>query len=208
MPKRDEAYMEGQRELIARAALECMLEKGVYETSTRDVCAQAGISMGALYIHYKTRDDLMIAACTLEPILRESSAATKWADYVAATRSEVARIAADERRRRRLRLSLQFVAEHVLHKENPPGANELYSAAYAYCRDSLEAIHERGEITLPLGLEATAALHFRMYVGSGYAIAADKRIDARETAETLIAGLALTAGLKEAPQKRLRARKR
>lgn len=208
MPKRDEAYMEGQRELIARAALECMLEKGVYETSTRDVCARAGISMGALYIHYKTRDDLMIAACTLEPIVSESSAAAKWADYAASTRHEVVRIATDERRRRRLRLSLQFVAEHVLQEKNPPGANELYSAAYAYCRNSLKAIHERGEITLPLALEATAALHFSMYVGTGYAIVADKRVNATEAAETLIAGLALTAGLKEAPQKRVRARKR
>lgn len=200
--------MEGQRELIAQAALECMLEKGVYETSTRDVCTRAGISMGALYIHYKTRDDLMVAACTLDPIIKESSAATKWAEYAAATRHEIARIATDEHRRRRLRLSLQFVAEHVLHAKNPPGADDLYSGAYAYCQNSLQAIHERGEVTLPLGLEATASLHFRMYVGTGYGVVADKRVDPIEAANTLIAGLALTAGLKKAPQKRSRARKR
>ncbi len=33
----------------------------------RDICDRAGVSMGAVYIHYKTRDDLVIAACTLDP---------------------------------------------------------------------------------------------------------------------------------------------
>ena len=43
MPKRDEAYMEGQRELIERAALECLLDKGVYDTTLRDVCERVRV---------------------------------------------------------------------------------------------------------------------------------------------------------------------
>ena len=48
MPKRDAAYMRAQREMIARAALQVLLEKGVYDTSLRDICKAAGVSMGAI----------------------------------------------------------------------------------------------------------------------------------------------------------------
>jgi AcrR family transcriptional regulator len=65
MPQRDEAYMEGRRALIERAALDCMLDKGVYDTTLRDVCERVGISMGALYEHYRTRDDLFLVALRL-----------------------------------------------------------------------------------------------------------------------------------------------
>ena len=206
MPKRAEAYMEGQRELIARAALECMMEKGVYDTTLRDVCARAGVSMGALYVHYRTRDDLVLATLRLEPS-RQVTPVSTWADYVATTRQFVQRLrSVDDHARRRARLSLQFIAEHTLAKENPPGFTELFQITLAYYRESLQAIHRNGEITLPLGLRATAELHQRMESGTVYMMVADKTVDARQATSTLLDALALTAGLKDSPKAR-RARK-
>jgi AcrR family transcriptional regulator len=206
MPKRDEAYMDGQRDLIAQAALECMLEKGMYETSLRDICARAGVSMGALYIHFNTRDDLVVAACTLDPT-RQFSAVTTWKEYEAAARSYVRRICTDDHLRRRTRLSLQFAADHALAPEDPPGAAELWEMARSYYRESLRALHKSGVITLPLGLETTASLHYRMESGTAYAMIADKRVDAAEAEATLVAGLALTAGFVGSVRKpRVRAR--
>ena len=166
MPKRDEAYMEGQRELIERAALECLLDKGVYDTTLRDVCERVGMSMGALYVHYRTRDDLFVAALRLEPV-RQLTPVSTWPDYIAAPRQFLQRLSStDDRSRRRMRLALQFVAEHALATENPPGFTELFQLSVGYYRECLQAIQRRGEITLPLGLRATSELHHRLEIGT------------------------------------------
>jgi AcrR family transcriptional regulator len=202
MPKRDEAYMEGQRELIERAALECLLDKGVYGTTLRDVCERVGMSMGALYVHYRTRDDLFVAALRMEP-MRQLTQVSTWADYVAAPRQFLQRLAStDDRSRRRMRLALQFVAEHALAKENPPGFTELFQISVGYYRECLQAIQRRGEITLPLGLRATSELHHRLEIGTIYMVIADKTLDVRQAASTLLDGFALTAGLTDVPKRR------
>jgi len=202
MPKRNEAYMEGQRELIERAALECMLEKGAYATTLRDVCERVGISMGALYVHYRTRDDLFLAALRLEPS-RQVTPVSTWADYIDTTKQFVQRLAsANDHARRRGRLSLQFIAEHSLERDSPPGFPELFQTTLGFFRESLQAIHRNGEITLPLGLRATSETHQRLESGTALLMIADKTIDARRATSTLLDAFALTAGLTGGPTKR------
>ncbi len=206
MPKRDQAYMEGQRELIETAALDCLLEKGAYNTTLRDVCERVGISMGALYVHYRTRDDLFLAALRLEPS-RQVTPVSTWADYIATTRQFVQRLVSeDDHARRRARLSLQFIAEHSLEKVSPPGFPELFQTTLGFFRESLQAIHRHGEITLPLGLRATSEIHQRLETGTVLLMVADKTIDPKQATSTLIEAFATTAGMAKNPAKR-RARK-
>jgi AcrR family transcriptional regulator len=47
------------RERIDRAALGLFVEKGVAETSIRDIAQRAGIADGALYRHYRSKDELV-----------------------------------------------------------------------------------------------------------------------------------------------------
>lgn len=193
MPKRDDVYMGKQRLLIAQVALECMLEKGVGGTTLRDVCERASVSMGALYVHFETRDDLVLAACTVDP-LRAVTPVGSWAEYVGFSRAHLTSLLSNERRRRRMRVSMEFVASRILDTENPPGSQEAYASTYEYFEESLKAIHENGEITLPLGLAQTARIHCQMEAGAGYILLADKSADPVLHAETLAAGLAITAG--------------
>jgi|KBSMisStandDraft_5_1062788.scaffolds.fasta_scaffold130084_2 AcrR family transcriptional regulator len=204
MPKRDKRYMEGQRELIARAALDCLLEKGVYETTLRDICERTGISMGGLYVHYRTRDDVFLEALRLEPS-RQVTPVSTWADYIGTTRQFVQRIASvDDHARRRARLSLQFMAEHSLEKSSPPGYPELFQVTLGFYRESLQIMHRNAEVTLPMGLLATAQVHQRLESGTALLMIANKTIDAREATSALIDAFALTAGLTNPSKKRHR----
>lgn len=60
MPKRDADYMEAQRERIIQATLICISRKGVEGTSIADIWKEAGLSAGALYVHFKNKLDLVI----------------------------------------------------------------------------------------------------------------------------------------------------
>lgn len=46
------------RERIERAALRLFVQSGVAETSIRDIALEAGVSQGAMYNHYRSKDEL------------------------------------------------------------------------------------------------------------------------------------------------------
>ncbi len=49
------------KDRIEKAALRLFVEQGVAETSIRDIAAAAGVSQGAMYNHYVSKDELAFA---------------------------------------------------------------------------------------------------------------------------------------------------
>lgn len=156
MPKRDDAYMTEQRERIADAALEVMLQKGAYETSVRDICEAAGVSRGALYIHFPTRDDIVLAGFARANIgMAALSPAKSWADFIGQFAASWESLSND-RARGVLSLSYQFAAHQLREPRALPGMAAIQDTYEQWARASLTALRDAGEITLPLGIEATA----------------------------------------------------
>jgi AcrR family transcriptional regulator len=61
MPKRDDTYMAARRAEILAAANAIIIRDGMQSLSTTALCKEAGISMGALYTHFATKDDIVMA---------------------------------------------------------------------------------------------------------------------------------------------------
>lgn len=61
MPRRDRKYMSDRREAIVDAALGLLLRDGVAGFSTPALCRAAGISTGALYTHFQSKNDVLLA---------------------------------------------------------------------------------------------------------------------------------------------------
>ncbi|MGX1881915.1 TetR/AcrR family transcriptional regulator [Streptomyces sp. NPDC055287] len=53
-----EVTPEAARKLLV-AAVEAFAERGYHATTTRDIASRAGMSPAALYIHYKTKEELL-----------------------------------------------------------------------------------------------------------------------------------------------------
>ena len=62
MPKRDTEHMQAQRERILRAALTCMGALGIEHTSVSAIRREAGLSAGALYTHFSSKEEIIAAA--------------------------------------------------------------------------------------------------------------------------------------------------
>jgi AcrR family transcriptional regulator len=60
MPKVTEQYREAKREEIADAALRCFSKKG-FGASMADIIAEAGLSAGAIYGHFASKHEVMLA---------------------------------------------------------------------------------------------------------------------------------------------------
>lgn len=61
MPKVSEEHAAARREQILSAAQRCFARKGFHATSMNDVFAETGLSAGAVYSYFKSKDEIIVA---------------------------------------------------------------------------------------------------------------------------------------------------
>lgn len=61
MPKVTPQYRDARRDQILSAARRCFLRDGFHATSMQDLFAEAGLSSGAVYGYFPSKDDVIIA---------------------------------------------------------------------------------------------------------------------------------------------------
>jgi AcrR family transcriptional regulator len=59
-----EAHVEARRKQIIDAARACFLERGFHATKIQDIAARAGLSTGAPYRYFESKDDIVAAMCS------------------------------------------------------------------------------------------------------------------------------------------------
>ena len=61
MPKLTEAHFAARKEQILKAAFECLARNGYSRLTVRDIAAEAGLSVGTLYLHFKNKQEILRA---------------------------------------------------------------------------------------------------------------------------------------------------
>ncbi|MFD8079883.1 TetR/AcrR family transcriptional regulator [Streptomyces sp. NPDC059718] len=61
MPKVTPEYMEARRQQILDAARRCFLRDGFHSTSMQDLFAESGLSAGAVYRHFASKNEMITA---------------------------------------------------------------------------------------------------------------------------------------------------
>lgn len=61
MPKVTQQHRDARRQQIIGAALRCMVGEGFHKTTMADVITEAGLSAGAVYGYFKSKNDLIRA---------------------------------------------------------------------------------------------------------------------------------------------------
>jgi AcrR family transcriptional regulator len=61
MPKVTKQHMDARRKQILDAARRCFLRDGFHSTSMQDLFAEAGLSAGAVYRHFTSKDEMILA---------------------------------------------------------------------------------------------------------------------------------------------------
>src|SRR5258708_5667241 len=75
MPKTSAAAKDARRTQILSAAVRCFARKGYYATTIEDLVRETGLSRGALYLYYPSKEAIYLAIsqqwrCELEEALR------------------------------------------------------------------------------------------------------------------------------------------
>jgi TetR/AcrR family transcriptional regulator, transcriptional repressor of aconitase len=62
MPKISDDQRQARREQIMAAAWRCFYRRGIHATSMEEIIREAGLSAGAVYLYFRGKDELILAA--------------------------------------------------------------------------------------------------------------------------------------------------
>ncbi|MBY8824927.1 TetR/AcrR family transcriptional regulator [Sphingomonas colocasiae] len=160
MPKRSQEYMDRQRLRFCEAAMACFRRKGVVATNLADICEETGLSMGALYKHFASRDELLEAILLLRLERRNAMLhGESWPEL----RAAILRLRDDHDSNPFWR---EFLAMADLHE----GMRELRlyegGVILAQIEQQLRRYAEAGEIALPFPPRQSAQLVSVIFDGS------------------------------------------
>jgi TetR/AcrR family transcriptional regulator, transcriptional repressor of aconitase len=65
MPRVSQQYRDARREQITSAALRCFAERGFQQTSMADIIAESGLSAGAIYGHFESKQAIVLEVARL-----------------------------------------------------------------------------------------------------------------------------------------------
>ena len=66
MPKVSEEYKKNRRSQIVETARECFIKHGYQKASMSDIIAATGLSAGAIYNHFSSKDEIILAAARMD----------------------------------------------------------------------------------------------------------------------------------------------
>lgn len=61
-PNVPESYLKARQDQIINAAVACFSRKGFHQTTMKDICEEAGLSTGAVYNYFPSKEDI-VARC-------------------------------------------------------------------------------------------------------------------------------------------------
>ena len=166
MPKLKPATQALRRDHILDVAERCFALAGFHRTTTHDICREAGISPGALYVHFDSKEALIAGLCErdraqLTVRLEALSAAP---DFLTALRTLGTHYFVDEPAHKRL-----FVAEMAVESTRNPRIAEIYRSVDASCLKSFERLFGNLIATgrIAPGLDAASVARVFHLVGEG-----------------------------------------
>lgn len=197
MPIRSPEYMEDMRERILTATSECLERIGLGNMSLTDVCTEAKISRGALYVHFESKSALLCGI--VERAAKRTAARCRFSDAVTLRDFMV------EETRFLLSSSAGLMyaeVELVAAARTDPAMRDAVQRNFEGRAEAFESgmrgLHDRGELRDGLSVEAACEIVCSFFDGllMRPVDMLGKREVYREAVEVLLAGMLKPAVLK------------
>ncbi len=196
-PRVSTEYEQRQRERILQAAVERFSERGFHRSTIQDVCDAAELSKGALYLYFKSKEDLLAAVVeqSIADSLRQAQEAAAGGGSALEKLDRIAgvileRLDSSEVCAQSPKLLLEMWAE----ASKNPQVNALYAQGYRRWRAFLTDLLREGiaQGTLKPWLDPEALAEILVAVFDGLSLQegiTQTKIEWRSIAETLRRGL-------------------
>ncbi len=142
MPKLKPATQAARREHILDAAEQCFARSGFHRTTIQDICREADVSAGALYVYFASKEDLIAGICERDraKFARELAALADAPDLLAALSKLGEHYVIEEPRYKRV-LCIEMGAEATRN----PAIAAIFGAVDRFVIDSFEKLFARAQ---------------------------------------------------------------
>jgi len=188
MPKLKPDTQRARRERILDAAEQCFARAGFRGTTMQDICHAAGVSPGALYLYFDSKEALIAGISERN----RAEFAERWAkvaeadDFLAALTSLAQQYFRDEPAHKRL-----MCVEIGIESTRNPRVGEIYQAVDAFLRESFEATFRRlkaeGRIDPPTDIATVVQTFLTVGDGIFWRRAVDPAFDIERTLPGILA---------------------
>lgn len=157
MPKLKPDTQRARRENILDAALRCFARGGFHATTMQDICKEAAVSPGAVYVYFASKEDLIAGLCERDrsEFAERFSIVSSAPDFLDALRQIGEHYFVDESPDRQ-----RFVIEMGIEATRNPRIAEIFMTVDEYCFDSFKALFQRlkdeGRIAPAIDIETLA----------------------------------------------------
>jgi AcrR family transcriptional regulator len=162
-PKVSLEYKENTRDRIADAAERLFEEKGYYETSMDDIVKESGLSKGAIYGYFESKEDLFESLQKREYItaLDETRKLLSCPDSARTKLEKIADIyflSQNESSRMQCRMTLEYSAASLRMKPVHKRTEEQYGIIHELLATAIKEGVKKGEFRKDLDVDSTASL--------------------------------------------------
>ena len=198
MPKLNPVTQAARRAHILDAAERCFARTGFHRTSMQDICKEAGVSAGALYVYFASKEELIagISERDRAKLADELAALAGMPDLAAALGKLGEHYTLEQPKHKRL-----MCIEIGLEATRNPAVGEIYHAVDRFVHESFTQLFERaekeGRIRPALPPRELARIVCILGDGMFWRRAVDPQFDAKSV---LPAITAIVAGLLNAPE--------
>ncbi|MFQ6231105.1 TetR/AcrR family transcriptional regulator [Nocardia sp. NPDC002869] len=170
MPRVSDEHLERRRQQILDAARVCFVRKGFHQTSMQDVFTESGLSAGAVYRYFRSKDELVIAlASTTAGDIRAQMAAVIHGDPLPTPAQLVARmtewIEVQSGPEGRIRLAPQAWSLALVDDEAAEPVRRTLRGIREMWREYAERMRAAGWLPPDADLQAVAAALFGLLPG-------------------------------------------
>ncbi len=140
MPKLKPDTQRARREHILDAALRCFARGGFHATTMQTICREAGVSPGALYVYFDSKEALIAGLCERD---RAEFAERFKALATAPDFLEALAVIGDHYFIEETAEKQRFVVEMGVEATRNPRIAEIFMSVDKFCNDSFEALFRR-----------------------------------------------------------------
>lgn len=140
MPKLKPDTQRARRENILDAALHCFARGGFHATTMQDICKEASVSPGAVYVYFASKEDLIAGLCERDrnEFAERFAHLAEAPDFIKALQGMGEHYFIDESADRQ-----RFVIEMGVELTRNPRIAEIFMKVDRFCCDSFEAMFQK-----------------------------------------------------------------
>jgi len=191
MPKLKPDTQRARREHILDAAERCFARAGFHATTMQDICREAAVSPGALYVYFASKEALIAGLCERNRSEFQSRFAdlAKASDFMGALRVLGDHYFVEEPQHKQV-MCVEMGVESTRNAQ----VGEIYRAVDKYVGDSFEALFQRlkteGRIAPDLDIPTLARVFAIIGDGMFWRRAVDPNFDAQTLMPAVVATVA------------------